>query len=78
MRTGPERYRRGNPAPAEISSSTPPYRDAMFSGIGDRADCSFVALLLAGCEKKEEAAKPGPPEVGVVEPLQQDVPVYEE
>jgi RND family efflux transporter MFP subunit len=36
------------------------------------------ALLLVGCEKKEEQAKPGPPEVGVVEPLQQDVPIYTE
>jgi RND family efflux transporter MFP subunit len=35
-------------------------------------------LLLAGCEKKEEAAKPGPPEVGVVDPMQQDVPQFEE
>ena len=34
--------------------------------------------LLSGCEKKEEAAKPGPPEVSVVEPLQQDVPDFEE
>lgn len=34
--------------------------------------------LLAGCEKKEEKPKPGPPEVSVVEPLQQDVPSYEE
>jgi RND family efflux transporter MFP subunit len=36
------------------------------------------AMLLTGCEKKEEAAKPGPPEVNVVEPLQQNVPVYAE
>jgi len=36
------------------------------------------ALLLAGCEKKEEAPKPGPPEVGVMEPLQQDVPIVDE
>lgn len=41
-------------------------------------------LLLAGiaaltaCEKKEEAPKPGPPEVSVVAPLQQDVPLYSE
>ncbi len=35
-------------------------------------------ILLAGCEKKEEAPKPTPPEVSVVEPLQQDVPVYAE
>jgi RND family efflux transporter MFP subunit len=36
------------------------------------------AMLLTGCEKKEEAAKPGPPEVSVVDPLQQNVPVYAE
>ncbi len=36
------------------------------------------ALLLVGCEKKEEAAKPGPPEVGVVEPVVQDVPIVDE
>ncbi len=36
------------------------------------------SLLLAGCEKKEEAPKPGPPEVGVMEPLQQDVPIVDE
>ncbi len=36
------------------------------------------ALLLVGCEKKEEAPKPGPPEVGVMEPLQQDVPIIDE
>ncbi|MGA2371990.1 MAG: efflux RND transporter periplasmic adaptor subunit [Candidatus Korobacteraceae bacterium] len=36
------------------------------------------ALLLVGCEKKEEAPKPGPPEVGVMEPLQQDVPIVDE
>ena len=35
-------------------------------------------LLMAGCDKKEEPAKPGPPEVGVTEPLQQDVPIFDE
>lgn len=35
-------------------------------------------LLLVGCEKKEEQAKPAPPEVGVVEPIQQDVPIVAE
>jgi membrane fusion protein (multidrug efflux system) len=42
--------------------------------------CAAVAgaMLLNGCEKKEEAPKPGPPEVSVVEPLQQDVPMYDE
>src|SRR5215472_3519764 len=48
-----------------------------------RNPCRFAAiltlsvgamLLTVGCEKKEEAPKPGPPEVGVVEPLQQNVP----
>jgi len=43
------------------------------------AALSLGTLLLAmGCEKKEEAPKPGPPEVGVVEPLQQNVPVYDD
>ncbi|MGC2109434.1 MAG: efflux RND transporter periplasmic adaptor subunit [Candidatus Korobacteraceae bacterium] len=39
---------------------------------------STSLLLLAGCEKKEAEAKAGPPEVSVVEPLQQNVPIYEE
>ncbi len=39
---------------------------------------SFALLLLAGCEKKEEKPKPGPPEVLVAEVLQQDVPVFNE
>ncbi len=34
--------------------------------------------LLAGCEKKDETPKQGPPEVSVVAPLQQDVPVFSE
>jgi len=36
------------------------------------------AMLLTGCEKKEAAAKPGPPEVNVAETLQQNVPEYTE
>lgn len=48
-----------------------------------RRAAAFLTLLaglalLAGCEKKEEAPKPGPPEVSVVEPLQQNVPLYDE
>ncbi len=35
-------------------------------------------LLLAACEKKEEAPKPGPPEVLVADVAQQNVPIYEE
>ncbi len=34
------------------------------------------AMLLTGCDKKEDAPKPAPPEVSVVEPLQQNVPEY--
>jgi RND family efflux transporter MFP subunit len=34
------------------------------------------ATLFTGCDKKEEAAKPTPPEVSVMEPLQQNVPEY--
>jgi membrane fusion protein (multidrug efflux system) len=33
---------------------------------------------MAGCEKKEEAPKPMPPEVEVAEVVQQNVPVYQE
>lgn len=35
-----------------------------------------MLLLLAGCEKKQEAAKPQPPEVLVAEVQQQDVPSF--
>jgi len=35
-------------------------------------------LLLIGCEKKEEAPKPTPPEVLVADVVQQDVPIFEE
>lgn len=35
-------------------------------------------LLLSACEKKEEAPKPGPPEVLVTEVAQQNVPIHEE
>jgi membrane fusion protein, multidrug efflux system len=40
--------------------------------------CVIALFLLLGCEKKEEAVKPGPPEVMVAEVSQQDVPIYEE
>ena len=78
MPTGPERYRRGNAAahatlcnPA-VTSRSRILRYTLWLGL------VVLALLLTACEKKEEAAKPGPPEVGVVAPLQQDVPIYEE
>jgi membrane fusion protein (multidrug efflux system) len=78
MQTGPERYRRGNAAAAEtpcehaILPLRHVYRNVALAGL------FILALLLTACDKKEEAAKPGPPEVGVMEPLQQDVPVFEE
>ncbi|MGA9567394.1 MAG: efflux RND transporter periplasmic adaptor subunit [Candidatus Korobacteraceae bacterium] len=37
-----------------------------------------LLLLLAGCEKKEEAPKAGPPEVLVAEVAQQNVPIFDE
>lgn len=43
--------------------------------------CASVALLvlgMAGCEKKEEAPKAGPPEVLVSEVAQQNVPIFQE
>jgi RND family efflux transporter MFP subunit len=38
----------------------------------------MALLLLTGCEKKEEKPKAGPPEVLVVEAMQQDVPIFQE
>jgi len=39
---------------------------------------ALALLLLAGCEKKEEKPKAGPPEVLVADALQQDVPIFQE
>jgi RND family efflux transporter MFP subunit len=39
---------------------------------------AFLFVSLVGCAKKEEAPKPGPPEVQVTEVVQQDVPLYQE
>lgn len=78
MRTASEfDYRRTSSTEAERYQSAPskrryPYRLAV-------AALSLSAMLLmAGCENKEEASKPGPPEVGVVEPIQQDIPIVDE
>jgi membrane fusion protein, multidrug efflux system len=38
----------------------------------------LAGLLLSGCQKKEEAPRPGPPEVQVAGVIQQNVPVYSE
>jgi membrane fusion protein, multidrug efflux system len=38
----------------------------------------FCALLVFGCEKKEETAAPPPPDVKVAEVLQKTVPIYVE
>ncbi len=40
--------------------------------------CLVALAVLGGCEKKEEAAKAGPPEVLVAEVAQQNVPIYQE
>lgn len=38
----------------------------------------LATMLLTACAKKEEAPKPGPPEVLVTDVVQQDVPTYQE
>src|SRR4051794_7836283 len=38
--------------------------------------CSF--LMIAGCEKKEAAPPPGPPDVAVAEVAEQNVPIFQE
>ena len=40
--------------------------------------CLGALFVLAGCEKKEVAQKPAPPEVLVAEVVQQNVPIFEE
>jgi RND family efflux transporter MFP subunit len=39
---------------------------------------AFLFVSLVGCARKEEAPKPGPPEVQVTEVIQQDVPLFQE
>ncbi len=78
MQTGSSRCPRGIEAAATTS-----YKSAVLAlrhlALNSAIAALFIlTLLLTACEKKEEAAKPGPPEVGVVEPLQQNVPTYDE
>jgi membrane fusion protein (multidrug efflux system) len=40
--------------------------------------CSVLGLSLLGCDKKEAAAPPAPPDVLVADVVQQDVPMYGE
>lgn len=78
MRTASEfDYRRISSIEAETCRSSPLKRRNP-SRLAIAALSVGALLLMIGCEKKEEAPKPGPPEVGVVEPLQQNVPVYDE
>jgi membrane fusion protein (multidrug efflux system) len=54
---------------------------AGWSRIGDVASiavCTFLMFAVAGCEKKEAAAPPMPPEVEVTNVVQQDVPIYQD
>ena len=38
----------------------------------------FLLLITSGCEKKEVASQPTPPEVVVTDVTQQNVPIYQE
>ena len=58
----PTTWRRGKLVPATVTFTL----------------CLSVLLFLAGCEKKEEAPKAGPPEVLVAEVAQQNVPIFQE
>jgi membrane fusion protein, multidrug efflux system len=42
------------------------------------AVCIFLTFAVAGCEKKEAAPPPMPPEVEVTNVVQQDVPIYQD
>jgi membrane fusion protein, multidrug efflux system len=65
-----------SPVPVHSFSVNPlQHRPLRFTGV---VVLSAAMLLLAGCEKKDEQAKPTPPEVTVVEPVQQNVPEYTE
>jgi membrane fusion protein, multidrug efflux system len=59
----------------DISRSNP---ISGFSHCGVAALAVLAAFLLNGCQKKEQAPAPGPPEVEATEVIQQNVPVYSE
>jgi RND family efflux transporter MFP subunit len=76
------------PVRSEVQGSSPrPSNMARFSPFrtqdrGRVAAAGALGLTLlfsvAGCEKKEEAPKPMPPEVEVADVVQQNVPIYQE
>ncbi len=68
--------------PSSQASETGTFIVLPSRGLGQRLAAAVAGLVLtfsmAGCEKKEEAPKPMPPEVEVAEVVQQNVPVYQE
>lgn len=68
--------------PSSQASETGTFIVLPSRGLGQRLAAGVAGLILtfsmAGCEKKEEAPKPMPPEVEVAEVVQQNVPVYQE
>ena len=51
---------------------------ALVRGTASLGMGALALILLIGCEKKEEAPKPGPLEVQVAEVAQQNVPIFQE
>jgi len=68
--------------PSSQPSETGPSFLSPYRSRGQRLSAGIAALVLvfsmAGCEEKEKAPPPAPPEVLVTEVVQQNVPVYQE
>ncbi len=65
------------PHRARFRQNSAPYNLPMHRGRAITGLC-LLSLMLAGCQKKEEAPPMAPPEVEVTDVIQQDVPVYQE
>ncbi len=77
MRTLREFYSSGRSTPG--STQRQPHRPLSRSVLTSIVIAgAFLTATLTACFKKEEAPKPGPPEVTVTEVKQQDVPTYVE
>src|SRR4051812_9821789 len=64
--------------PSSMEMSSRPSRPQRATRIAGALILLAGLTAQVGCEKKEEAPKAGPPEVTVIDPLKQDVPIYDE